>query len=933
MKQTDKKRILLCNDAHFYHTGYAKYGREVFKRLQDTGKYELAELACYGVIDDPRDTHSPWLYYANHVDEKDRLFRHYKSNPQNEFGKWRFERVCLDFNPTHIAAIRDPWMDSFIGSSPLRPFYNWTWMPTVDSAPQREEWIDIFMGADHIKTYTEYGQKVLEKQGGGHIKLSAPAPPGVDLEVFRPVQNKAGLRQRMGFIPNANVIGTIMRNQSVLFDSRVNTGHGYTRISNLKINDVVLTSEGNLKKIKHIWSYKELKRYTWLTIFGNNIYRANATSEHKFHFENGIKPISEAKIKERIKVPVVPLEEKELILDLKDYITLPKHWKFTKTKIIYNWKGPKREYNRFVEIDEKIMRLFGWYCAEGWCSSSIQFGLHTHEVRQRNEIIGIIKDKFNGHCTISHDKEYQSTTISWGCTPIKLLLMNMFGNGSRNKKIPIEIKRSKFSIHLASAYLEGDGSFYNEGVSSSYVLSGSYSSKLSEDIRDILMSNGIFTTLGNSIDKDSIKTNLGIYKHWAIKLNNYLKHNTLNIENNNPKGNNWKNNVSFCGNHFLVPILKKETTEEIGPYFDLEVEDDFTYNVEGYACNNSRKLYPDLFAAFRMFLDKCYNECNKNLAEKTYLYIHCSYPDKGWEIPELIRDHGIGRKVLMTYICRVCKTPFCSLFRDAKTVCPNCHNISAMLPNTNWGLDEKQLAQIINVFDVYVQYSNCEGCGVPQLEAAACGVPIMSVNYSAMEDVVRDTHGIPIPVHRMFKDIGTGAMRALPDNAAFVNLLYSFLQKPESIRRNQGRKARKGCEKKYNWDRTAKIWEEHFDNVQLEGLQGKWDSPARPVNPIPPFPQTRMTNSNFVNWVYMNVKQEPDEINTRAALSHLRHLNYGAYTSGSEIVPFDQKKLYGLMKNWVENKMDCENARTGKVSLERMPFIYYARQREKFLNE
>ena len=99
----------MCNDAHFLKTGYAKYGNEVLNRLVDTGKYELAELACYGEVGDERNRNARWMYYANAVGKDDPRYNLYNSNVKNEFGLWRFERVLLDFKPDIVWDIRDFW--------------------------------------------------------------------------------------------------------------------------------------------------------------------------------------------------------------------------------------------------------------------------------------------------------------------------------------------------------------------------------------------------------------------------------------------------------------------------------------------------------------------------------------------------------------------------------------------------------------------------------------------------------------------------------------------------------------------------------------------------------------------------------------------------------------------------------------------------------
>ena len=100
---------------------------------------------------------------------------------------------------------------------------------------------------------------------------------------------------------------------------------------------------------------------------------------------------------------------------------------------------------------------------------------------------------------------------------------------------------------------------------------------------------------------------------------------------------------------------------------------------------------------------------------------------------------------------------------------------------------------------------------MPQVEAAACCVPVMSVDYSAMEDVVRNLNGQPIKVKRLFRELETGAYRAMPDNDDLAQSLLAFFSSPEPIRQRKGFKAREAAVNNYTWDHTAKAWENYFD--------------------------------------------------------------------------------------------------------------------------
>ena len=87
------------------------------------------------------------------------------------------------------------------------------------------------------------------------------------------------------------------------------------------------------------------------------------------------------------------------------------------------------------------------------------------------------------------------------------------------------------------------------------------------------------------------------------------------------------------------------------------------YKVIGTVMRNQRrKLYPDLFEAFKIFLDKSENK-------KYYLYCHTSYPDLGWDIPELLHQYELASNVLFTYICPETKKPFVSTtFKPAESI-------------------------------------------------------------------------------------------------------------------------------------------------------------------------------------------------------------------------------------------------------------------------
>lgn len=540
-------------------SGFGHYSRETLKRLHATGKYELAELASYTTINDKRNSELPWRVYANEVEKDDPRYPDFASNQINSWGKWRFERVCLDFEPDIVWTIRDPWMDAWIDFSPLRNFFHWVWMPTVDSVPQQEEWLDTFLRCDGLLTYCDWAKDELAKQTNNKLIAYDSAPPSVTIETYTRVEDKIKHKQTMGINPDYLIIGTIMRNQV-------------------------------------------------------------------------------------------------------------------------------------------------------------------------------------------------------------------------------------------------------------------------------------------------------------------------------------------------------------------------------------RKLFPDLFKSFRMFLDKC-ETSNKLLGNRSFLYCHTSYPDLNpWDIPGLLKEHQLGNKVLFSYMCRNknCGIPFFGFFQDAKTHCPACHHQSGFFPATGLGYTPEQMAAVYNMFDVYVQYSICEGAGMPQEEAAVCGVPVMSVDYSAMSDIVRKTDGFPIRVQRMFKDITLEAERAYPDNQHLVDTLFSYLNKPQSVRALKSKRVAQISREYYNWDRTSKIWERYFDQVELKGLQGNWSAPSNKLNPNIPVPEG-LSDSDFVQFLFKSILRNEGFAHSLLSQGLVRDLNYNYSITGKTlgIGEINRETLTNVIRNMAKIHNSYDDARLNRTNLPMEDYLEYAKLKDE----
>ena len=530
-----KKRVLFISEAAYLNTGYAKYSKEIISRIFKTNKYEIAEFSIYGSADDPRRSSIPWKNYCNLPSNDDPQANAYNSNPANQFGAWRFERVCLDFEPDIVLTIRDFWMDSFIYHSPYRRIFSWAWMPTVDASPQNQEWIDMFADSDYVLTYSDWAKSILENQGGSRINTWGVSSPSAS-PAFMPLDRKQ-VRREFGLRDDINIIGTVMRNQR-------------------------------------------------------------------------------------------------------------------------------------------------------------------------------------------------------------------------------------------------------------------------------------------------------------------------------------------------------------------------------------RKLFPALIEAFSAYIKA--NDLNN-----TYLYLHTSFPDAGWNLAELFHENEISSKVIMTYVCENCKHVEPSFFRDIKKVCGACRQYSSTPANVGNGVSDEVLAKIYNVFDLYVQCANSEGFGLPQVEAAACGTPIACTNYSAMEDVVNKLGAYPIS-YAHYKELETGCDRAAPLESSMVGVFTNHFSLSEDEKLAKRAETRKLFETNYSWDQSAEEWMSAIDDCEY----ADWKQPVRIIQPQQINLETP-SNYAFMEEVFNSLTYYDNHKRSHFYRTMLTDLQRGITKSSfdnfyvSEFSPYSanrprpitRQEIIKIFENRLQNYNICEDVR------------------------
>jgi glycosyltransferase involved in cell wall biosynthesis len=367
----------------------------------------------------------------------------------------------------------------------------------------------------------------------------------------------------------------------------------------------------------------------------------------------------------------------------------------------------------------------------------------------------------------------------------------------------------------------------------------------------------------------------------------------------------------------FYPLANKQTLKQT--YFGID-----NALVTGLVMRNQkRKLIPDMMLAYKKYLESLKLSGNMDVYNRSILYFHTSYPEEnGWDLPSLLLEFGLLDKTYFSYICRNCQEFFPSKFQGSVTGCPKCHNRSASFASASAGISTEKLNIVYNLFDLFIQYAICEGFGMPQVEAAACGLQIASVDYSAMTEICENLQGIKIPVQRMFRELETNADRAYPDIDFTVKMLYDFfINTNDNTKQQNSDNIRKLCLEQYTWDKVYETWDECFECVDISS-KARWDDPTvNTTNHQNMKVPDSLNNQEFVEFICANVINEPSLINTANIQTMIRDLDNAMVPRNNNILLFQRNHAVEALEGLLSNKVHCETMRTQPQSIVKEDFI------------
>jgi glycosyltransferase involved in cell wall biosynthesis len=337
----------------------------------------------------------------------------------------------------------------------------------------------------------------------------------------------------------------------------------------------------------------------------------------------------------------------------------------------------------------------------------------------------------------------------------------------------------------------------------------------------------------------------------------------------------------------------------------------------GYAAKNQpRKMMADVIRLFSKILEK---------HPDTYLHLHTGFPDnRGWDLPNLLDQYGVANNVLFTYVCNEdCESPEIDLYKGEVRYCSKCMKRSSTVKSGKIQVTEADLCRIYNTWDLYFQGSCSEGAGMPVAEAAACGVPTVVLNTTAMRDFPKTIGSLAIKANEtyVFNEQGLRGHICMESGVKELSKLISMGR--EGLAK-LGQDHKKKAIDVYDWDKVVDVWEDAINNTPVIN---KWQKPKSQMPPLDMDHIAKLPSYDLVN-ILQDILGINDPYNIIGMCRNTDLKKFGSYSTF--IAPqVDRQALLDQIENYHEDINNLEKIRVGELRLKSEDFIKYAEIKEK----
>ncbi len=188
---------------------------------------------------------------------------------------------------------------------------------------------------------------------------------------------------------------------------------------------------------------------------------------------------------------------------------------------------------------------------------------------------------------------------------------------------------------------------------------------------------------------------------------------------------------------------------------------------------------------------------------------------------------------------------------------------------------------------------------MPQLEAAQCGLPVVTVDYSAMQSVANNIGAIKIPPLSMYTECETGCERAIPNNDSLLVNMCELYSKPIEKLRQMGFATRQKTRENYNWDKTAKVWADYFDKTPVRDHRETWLSEPKILEPLATSVPDGLTIKEQVDFIFKNIYRRPELIGSYLWRRTIKDITYKCTANNTNVdFYFNESHVNNNVRNW-----------------------------------
>jgi uncharacterized protein YdiU (UPF0061 family) len=171
--------------------------------------------------------------------------------------------------------------------------------------------------------------------------------------------------------------------------------------------------------------------------------------------------------------------------------------------------------------------------------------------------------------------------------------------------------------------------------------------------------------------------------------------------------------------------------------------------------------------------------------------------------------------------------------------------------------------------------------------------------------------------YALFKELETGAFRAIPNDGEAVATLFRHLQQSIETKKKNKEHIRQKILDNYSWDKTTEKYIEIFDSLEPKNM---WEVPLS-INPSFKV-NSNSTNRQFVTTIIKNVIQSPHLLQSTYIQNMIRYLDEGYINAGGNIVGYNVETAKKNLEQLLNHKVILEEIRSKEV-IDNSEFLKY----------